>query len=170
MTTIWKRCDKDGNGSLDRDEVLDVLLQMGYTKSQIDLDVTMAEIDEDGNGEVDFDEFRNWFFIQDATAQESMVVVYYQDTDGSQAETSLACVLQLALFFLLSISTPSGVLGSAFRCGFTAVCAVPSILLSQRGALRAPLQPQSAAAPALVRRCHRDHQDLDGRKKRPTIC
>ena len=90
MLKMWDRVDTDGNGSLDRDEVLDVLLQMGYTKSQIDLDVTMAEIDEDGNGEVDFDEFRNWFFIQDATAQESMVVVYYRASDGSQAETTLA--------------------------------------------------------------------------------
>ena len=80
---------KDGNGLLDSEEVLDVLLQMGYNREQINVEETMTEIDEDGNGEVDIDEFRKWFFVQDTSAQEHLTVVYYQSGPGERAETTL---------------------------------------------------------------------------------
>ena len=80
---------KDGNGLLDSEEVLDVLLQMGYNREQINVEETMTEIDEDGNGEVDIDEFRKWFFVQDTSAQEHLTVMYYQSGPGERAETTL---------------------------------------------------------------------------------
>ena len=91
MADAFPRCvRKDGNGLLDSDEVLDVLLQMGYNREQINVEETMTEIDEDGNGEVDIDEFRKWFFVQDTSAQEHLTVVYYQSGPGESAETTVA--------------------------------------------------------------------------------
>ena len=70
MLEVWLAVDTDGNGSLDRDEMLEVLMRMG--EKDIDMDKVMAEIDEDNSGEVDFDEFRKWFFLQDTAAQGAM--------------------------------------------------------------------------------------------------
>ena len=41
-----------------------VLLQMGRSEEDIDLDTAWAEMDEDGSGEVEYDEFKPWFFAQ----------------------------------------------------------------------------------------------------------
>ena len=103
MADTFPRCvRKDGNGLLDSDEVLDVLLQMGYNREQINVEETMTEIDEDGNGEVDIDEFRKWFFVQDTSAQEHLTVVYYQSGPGERAETTL---FELPLLFVDGVVT-----------------------------------------------------------------
>jgi Ca2+-binding EF-hand superfamily protein/class 3 adenylate cyclase len=70
MLEVWLAVDCDGNGSLDRDEMFEVLTRMGET--DIDMDKVMSEVDEDNSGEVDFDEFRKWFFLQDTAAQGAM--------------------------------------------------------------------------------------------------
>jgi calmodulin len=70
MLSVWLAVDVDGNGSLDRDEMFEVLTRMG--RKEIDMDEIMNEVDEDHSGEVDFDEFRKWFFMQDTAAQGAM--------------------------------------------------------------------------------------------------
>jgi class 3 adenylate cyclase/Ca2+-binding EF-hand superfamily protein len=70
MLEVWMAVDCDGNGTLDRDEMFEVLTKMG--EKDIDMDKVMAEVDEDNSGEVDFDEFRKWFFLQDTAAQGAM--------------------------------------------------------------------------------------------------
>lgn len=72
MLEVWLAVDIDGNGTLDRDEMFEVLTRMG--RKDIDMDKVMAEIDEDHSSEVDFDEFRKWFFLQDTAAQGAMHV------------------------------------------------------------------------------------------------
>jgi predicted membrane chloride channel (bestrophin family) len=66
---VWDKVDKDGDGTLDRDEVHDVLVQMGWENiTSSKLDGVMLELDEDQSGDVDFDEFSNWFMSQDQKA------------------------------------------------------------------------------------------------------
>lgn len=70
LQKVWERVDEDGSGTLDRDEVAKVLIQMGFEGTgQKVLDEAMAEMDEDGSGEVDFDEFSAWFMRQDKDKQ-----------------------------------------------------------------------------------------------------
>ena len=54
---LWTQIDKDGSGTLDKDEVVEVMKQMGKQVSGTEVDAMMAEMDEDGSGEVDFEEF-----------------------------------------------------------------------------------------------------------------
>ena len=70
LESVWKRVDADGSGTLDRDEVRQVLCLMGFENTgEKVLDKVMLELDEDGSGDVDFDEFGKWFLAQDVTKQ-----------------------------------------------------------------------------------------------------
>ena len=91
LQKVWDHVDADGNGTLDREEVHLVLVQMGWEQiSKRLLDKVMAEIDTDNSGDVDFEEFSAWFMKQDSSKQEAMVKLYYQDKDGERAETTMA--------------------------------------------------------------------------------
>ena len=61
LKRIWKQVDVDGSGALDRDEVRQVLILMGRSEDEIDLDAAMEEMDDDRSGEVDYQEFETWF-------------------------------------------------------------------------------------------------------------
>jgi Ca2+-binding EF-hand superfamily protein len=69
LKNVWGEVDGDGNGTLDRDEVRAVLLRMGRTEEDLDLDGVMAVVDADGSGDVDFKEFEAWFLEQDLKSQ-----------------------------------------------------------------------------------------------------
>lgn len=62
LDRVWEKVDVDGNGWLDRDEVKAVLLLLGKSEDEIDIDATMAELDDDGNEEVCKEEFAPWYF------------------------------------------------------------------------------------------------------------
>ena len=82
LTRIWKRVDADGSGALDREEVRQVLIQMGRPEEDIDLDAAMEELDADGDGEVDFGEFEAWFFKRGVDLQATFAAMDI-DGDGS---------------------------------------------------------------------------------------
>ena len=58
---IFDKIDVDGSGTLDRDEVSALSIQMGRELRSLELDAAMAEMDQIGDGTVDFEEFRVWF-------------------------------------------------------------------------------------------------------------
>eukprot|EP00658_Telonema_sp_P-2_P075498 TRINITY_DN6507_c0_g1_i1.p1 TRINITY_DN6507_c0_g1~~TRINITY_DN6507_c0_g1_i1.p1 ORF type:complete len:184 (+),score=63.64 TRINITY_DN6507_c0_g1_i1:191-742(+) len=49
--------DADGGGSIDRDELRDLLMAFGMFPSEQELDQMIHEVDEDDSGEIEFDEF-----------------------------------------------------------------------------------------------------------------
>jgi len=57
MRVVWERVDTDGSGSLGREELREVMSQMGRIVTDAKLTATMEQVDMDGSGEVDFDEF-----------------------------------------------------------------------------------------------------------------
>eukprot|EP01052_Picozoa_sp_SAG31_P016193 SAG31_NODE_1064_length_10098_cov_3.617462_6_plen_948_part_00 len=57
----WLRHDADGSGSLDKDEVRAILVEMDFDEEKLDMDDIFEQIDEDGSGECEFDEFKAWF-------------------------------------------------------------------------------------------------------------
>ena len=69
MKKAFKSYDKDGNGVLDKDEILDLLTnhfkEQGIKKkpNKADIDAFFASLDDDHSGEVDFEEFKE-FMIQ----------------------------------------------------------------------------------------------------------
>ena len=48
LRKVWARADADNSGSLDRDEVRAVLIEMGHDPEELDMEQTMSELDEDG--------------------------------------------------------------------------------------------------------------------------
>ena len=58
---MFNSIDVDGSGSLDREEVAQLSIQMGRELRSLELDAAMAEMDPSGDGTVDFEEFRIWF-------------------------------------------------------------------------------------------------------------
>ena len=58
---MFNSIDVDGSGTLDRDEVSALSIQMGRELRSLELDAAMAEMDQIGDGTVDFEEFRVWF-------------------------------------------------------------------------------------------------------------
>ena len=59
LKDVFKQFDKNGDGVLERDELLDGYIQLGKTKEQAEkiVDKIMREIDLNGNGSVDYSEF-----------------------------------------------------------------------------------------------------------------
>ena len=50
--------DKDGSGSISRNELKTLMKNLGQSLSDAELDAMMDEVDTDGNGEIDFQEFK----------------------------------------------------------------------------------------------------------------
>eukprot|EP01065_Artemidia_motanka_P051790 TRINITY_DN9190_c1_g1_i1.p1 TRINITY_DN9190_c1_g1~~TRINITY_DN9190_c1_g1_i1.p1 ORF type:complete len:906 (+),score=170.64 TRINITY_DN9190_c1_g1_i1:54-2720(+) len=58
LRSVFDQFDADGSGSLQHEEMYEVLAELGITGVSEELvDLLMSEIDKDGNGEVDFNEF-----------------------------------------------------------------------------------------------------------------
>ena len=74
LRRVWAAVDKDGNGTLDMEELREVLRMMGREKvTQRGLEAAMKEIDKDDSGDIDFEEFESWYFNQDPKDQERML-------------------------------------------------------------------------------------------------
>lgn len=58
---MFNSIDIDGSGSLDRQEVAQLSINLGRELRKHELDAAMAEMDPSGDGSVDFDEFKIWF-------------------------------------------------------------------------------------------------------------
>ena len=64
MRRAFQSYDKDGNGVLDRDEIMDLLTthfqEQGIKKKpqEADIENFFAQLDEDHSGEIDFEEFQ----------------------------------------------------------------------------------------------------------------
>lgn len=69
LKRVWAEVDKDQSGSLDSDEVRQILVKMGRPEENIDMQAVMAELDADGNGDVDYEEFQAWYLSQDVKSQ-----------------------------------------------------------------------------------------------------
>eukprot|EP00931_Biecheleriopsis_adriatica_P103220 TRINITY_DN78088_c0_g1_i1.p1 TRINITY_DN78088_c0_g1~~TRINITY_DN78088_c0_g1_i1.p1 ORF type:complete len:541 (+),score=107.99 TRINITY_DN78088_c0_g1_i1:72-1625(+) len=67
---IFQQWDSDGNGTIERQELADVLFKLTTNLSQEDVDKLMKQIDTDGNGVIDFDEFLSW--LTDPTSKQTI--------------------------------------------------------------------------------------------------
>ena len=57
MKQTFDMFDVDGNGCIDRDELISAFKILGENLSNQDIDLLMELYDEDGNGTIEFDEF-----------------------------------------------------------------------------------------------------------------
>ena len=71
LRALWRRCDVDSSGSLDKAEVRTVMSAMGmsHADDEEEFAATMRQLDRDGSGEVDYREFLVWWQQQDPDAQ-----------------------------------------------------------------------------------------------------
>ena len=69
MKRAFKSYDKDGNGVLDRDEIIDLLSnhfkEQGIKKKPTseDVDQFFATLDDDHSGEIEFEEFKDFLIM-----------------------------------------------------------------------------------------------------------
>ena len=54
---IFNLVDRDGGGSISKEELGELMDTLGINASQEEVDLMIEEIDQDNNGEIDFDEF-----------------------------------------------------------------------------------------------------------------
>ena len=57
----FKAADRDGNGTLDVEELGELCQKLGSQMGQNQLEMTLRTLDDDGNGGIDIDEFLKWF-------------------------------------------------------------------------------------------------------------
>mmetsp|Transcript_4347 Transcript_4347/g.9064 ORF Transcript_4347/g.9064 Transcript_4347/m.9064 type:complete len:149 (-) Transcript_4347:308-754(-) len=83
--------DKDGDGTIDADELGTVLRSLGNQPTDEDVEDMIREADEDGNGTIDFSEFIKMMPTQerDDNAEEEMLEAFRVfDTDGDGSITA----------------------------------------------------------------------------------
>eukprot|EP00586_Coscinodiscus_wailesii_P010359 CAMPEP_0172501246 /NCGR_PEP_ID=MMETSP1066-20121228/147664_1 /TAXON_ID=671091 /ORGANISM="Coscinodiscus wailesii, Strain CCMP2513" /LENGTH=735 /DNA_ID=CAMNT_0013275917 /DNA_START=157 /DNA_END=2364 /DNA_ORIENTATION=+ len=61
MSSVFKKFDKDGNGSIDRKELKALLESIEPSTTDKDIDQAMKELDSDQNEIITFDEFSEWY-------------------------------------------------------------------------------------------------------------
>ncbi|XP_035668053.1 calmodulin-alpha-like [Branchiostoma floridae] len=57
LQMAFQEFDKDGNGMIDRRELLNVMRCLGLNPSSMEVVEMLASVDEDGSGTIDFEEF-----------------------------------------------------------------------------------------------------------------
>lgn len=57
LKEIFDLVDTDGSGSINREELSDLMATLGIQSTDADIDSLIAEMDSDGNGDISFDEF-----------------------------------------------------------------------------------------------------------------
>jgi EF-hand domain pair len=79
MRQLFRYCDKDGSGSIDKEELGSVMHELGRDLSPDELTTLMNQLDVDGNGDIDFDEFLEgmgkWFLSP--TGDNKQATEYY---------------------------------------------------------------------------------------------
>lgn len=58
---IFDHYDRDGNGSIDRGELVKLLRALGSDADDDELAAAFEVLDADGSGDIDFDEFQAWW-------------------------------------------------------------------------------------------------------------
>ncbi|GMH63790.1 hypothetical protein TL16_g03801 [Triparma laevis f. inornata] len=61
IMTVFETFDLDSSGSIDTDELNELLTEMGIKLSEDDLTEASKEMDDDESGEIGFEEFYTWF-------------------------------------------------------------------------------------------------------------
>lgn len=61
MRSAFKVFDKDGSGTISKDEMAQVMKLFGDSLTNEDLDVMLREVDKNGDGTIDYEEFVNFF-------------------------------------------------------------------------------------------------------------
>jgi len=83
--------DKDGDGTIDADELGTVLRSLGHQPTEEEVEDMIREADTDGNGTIDFQEFIEMMPTQerDDNAEEEMLEAFRVfDTDGNGSITA----------------------------------------------------------------------------------
>lgn len=78
--------DQDGEGSIGREELGDLLEALGENLSPVEVDEMLAQVDEDGSGQIDFEEFLGMMqrkMSNDELEQEIRDSFSLLDKDGS---------------------------------------------------------------------------------------
>jgi calmodulin len=83
--------DRDGDGTIDNDELGTVMRSLGYQPSEEEIEDMMREADKDGNGTIDFAEFIEFMPRQDKddNAEDEMLEAFQVfDVDGNGSITA----------------------------------------------------------------------------------
>jgi Ca2+-binding EF-hand superfamily protein len=87
MVEIFKMFDKDGSNSIDVSEVSSLLISLGRSLKEDEVNNLIAECDKDDSGTIDMDEFMAYmdkFYSVDETTVEDVVEAFkFFDLDGN---------------------------------------------------------------------------------------
>ena len=90
LCRIFNAVDKDGSGSLDRDEVTWVIEQLNQEhEEQIDVDEAISLMDADEDGEVDKIEFSNWWTRHHLDGTEAAKDAYMRQLDSNHYKAGI---------------------------------------------------------------------------------
>eukprot|EP01050_Picozoa_sp_SAG11_P008142 SAG11_NODE_703_length_7658_cov_12.066411_6_plen_533_part_00 len=111
IQALFSRFDRDGDGTIDVDELGTVMMELGQTLSDSELANMIKDVDIDGNGSIDFTEFMAMMVASDINVQEA--AAHATDSEINRAEEDAsATVRKLELKAMKSTDASQSVDGS----------------------------------------------------------
>eukprot|EP00929_Paragymnodinium_shiwhaense_P013930 TRINITY_DN12177_c0_g2_i1.p1 TRINITY_DN12177_c0_g2~~TRINITY_DN12177_c0_g2_i1.p1 ORF type:complete len:608 (+),score=105.24 TRINITY_DN12177_c0_g2_i1:190-2013(+) len=90
LKKLFKTYDKDGNGSLSKEEMAVIFRKTSGEWADDDLDYMFAKVDKDGNGVIDYNEFVAWLMEEDSDYEgEAQSKADAKKSDASRRRSSL---------------------------------------------------------------------------------
>eukprot|EP01084_Bolivina_argentea_P270276 459533_1 len=81
--------DKDGSGSIEKEELLDILIQLDPRMTRDEFEKLLAEYDTDGDGQIDWPEFV-------VLMKPAIVDINFDDTDAKMTEEDMKSAFNIA--------------------------------------------------------------------------
>ena len=72
----FKKIDKDGNGTIDRQELAELVNSLGYTRDTSQLDQLFGVLDVNGDGEISKSEFEEWYLRSETRMENDARRIY----------------------------------------------------------------------------------------------
>ena len=109
VSETFRQIDKDSNGIIDKEELSQVISELGHTEDETEVNRIFEEIDTDQSGGIDLDEFTTWYLASQNRIRGQIDKLFLEAVINSEGESLSQEDLKVLLVKLKLETTPETV-------------------------------------------------------------